>query len=177
MKVLLGVLFGSSMAISMGTGAIAATIDAPVPSSLIKNVLGSEWAWASPCDPTTGCLGTYPFDLSFQGPLGWAIPTAPQITTAIDSVGGTASWASLFSDANCAIQYFTNDTFNTGRTDCDITDVQDGFIWNYNGNQEIRMETFVVRTDTPPPPIPLPGAFVLMLGAIGALMGLRRKVS
>lgn len=157
-----------------GASASAAVIDAPVPDSLIVDFGGDEWVWASYCSPT-GCTGGSfgVLDLSFQGPLGWRIPTLDEITGAVNAVGGPSGWLSLFATANCAAQYFLADAGS--RNTCDSADVTGGAIFNFDsaflGNDNV--ETFLTRGGAVV--IPVPAALPLMLTGLAAFGFLRRR--
>lgn len=69
------------LAAALGAAAVpaAAAINLPVPANAYITFGGLDWAWASPCSPT-GCAGGQdPLDLSFQGTLGWRLPTAAEL--------------------------------------------------------------------------------------------------
>jgi hypothetical protein len=101
----------------MAAGAQALPINSPVPTNAYITFNGLEWAWASPTADNV--------DLSYQGLLGWRVPTAAELTLAPLAtgfvfpganvpLGGTdlASGANFRygspgGDAACAAPYFS----------------------------------------------------------------------
>lgn len=65
-------LAGSLLCLSLAPSAHA-ILNVPVPSNAYITIGGFDWAWASPLPGA---------DLSFQGTLGWRIPTAAELLSA-----------------------------------------------------------------------------------------------
>ena len=148
----------------MVTSAEAAVIDAPVDSSEYITIDGVDWAWAGPCAPYEPSCGV--IDMSYQGPLGWAVATASQITAAITAAGGLTAWVDQFALGDiCASAYF-----NVTYSHCDYSDGYRGYIFDYLGNPDSGMfdEVFVLR-GTPLPPVPVPASLPLLIGGILSL--------
>lgn len=87
-------LAASALAMTAGY-ANAALLDAPVPSDATITFAGLQWAWGGACPYTDGCYAAG--DLSYQGPLGWSLPTAAELALvdAYDAVDPSA-FADLF---------------------------------------------------------------------------------
>jgi hypothetical protein len=77
-----------------------AQINSPVPGNAFIVYGGLDWAWGGPCPYSGGCFATG--DLTYQGTLGWRLPSAAElaIVDALDgSVAGSpqaATFANLF---------------------------------------------------------------------------------
>jgi len=104
------------------SSADAAIINAPLPANAFITHNGADWAWAFPLPGHS--VG---FDLSFQGPLGWRIPTAAELALAplatdflfaggnvplggVDAVSGASfafGNAALNNDGAVAVPYFS----------------------------------------------------------------------
>lgn len=151
--------------------ALAPAQAADVPSSLIVNAGGVEWAWASPCSPVEPSCG---------GVLvmhdGW------NVASAADFAGSFSGFADLLADFTgpggilCASAYF-----NSGYSHCDASNVSGVgaavAVWNapaaWGANvQGSFSETFVVRGAR----VPEPGTMALLaLGMLGAGLAGRRQ--
>jgi len=60
-----------------------AQLNVPVPSNAFIVHNGFDWAWASPVPADGGALGSnFAIDLSFQGTLGWRIPSSAELLLA-----------------------------------------------------------------------------------------------
>ena len=172
--------------------ASAALLDVPLPTNTYITFGGLDWAWASPCSPT-GCItGTDVLDLSFQGPLGWRLPTAVELLARpapIDfsfaganvplggaSVEGTIFNGGMPGDGACAAAYFRAGFFNL----CDYDDAQIGLIfgvWHDPNPNGRNVETWLVRGGNAA--IPEPASWAMLIagfGLVGAAMR-RRKVA
>ena len=170
--------------------ASAALLDVPLPANTYIIFGGLDWAWASPCSPT-GCNGGQDvLDLSFQGPLGWRLPTAPELLARpapIDfsfaganvpfggfSVEGTFFNGGMPGDGACAAAYFTGGFFNQ----CNYSDASINAIFGvYFDPNERNVETWLVRGGNAA--IPEPASWAMLIagfGLIGAAMR-RRKVA
>lgn len=152
---------------TLTTAANAALVNTPVDPSEYLTFGTEDWAWASPCAPVNGCSV---FDLSTQGPLGWAVATTGQLDAVIALAGGLAQFVSLFSATDiCASRYFTT------ASQCDYGDGGIGAIFNYSGvgifAGDAAVETFAVRVSA----VPVPAGIVLMLGGLGLLGALKRR--
>jgi hypothetical protein len=171
----------------LGAAAVpaAAAINLPVPTNAYITFGGLDWAWASPCSPT-GCIGgNDPLDLSFQGTLGWRLPTAAELLaapTAADfvfaganipnggaDINGTTFTGSPGGDAACAAAYFTPGFFNH----CDYSDGNIGAVFGLPGFPgEPSVETWVVRGGV----IPEPATWAMMIAGFGLVgAALRRR--
>ena len=176
------------LAAAMGAAAVpaAAAINVPVPTNAYISFGGLDWAWASPCSPT-GCNGDpnqNALDLSFQGTLGWRLPTAAELAmapTAADfvfpganipnggaDINGTTFTGAPGGDAACAVAYFTNQFFNW----CDYNDGANGAVFGFPGfENEPNVETWVVRNA-----IPEPGTWAMLIAGFGLVgTALRRR--
>lgn len=95
-----------SMIAATGTvgAAEAALLNAPVPANATMTFDGLQWAWGGPCPYSGGCFATG--DLSFQGPLGWSLPTASDmaLVDALDASNASA-FADLFAYAGANVPY------------------------------------------------------------------------
>ena len=108
--------------------ASAMPINIAVPANALIQHNGKEWAWAAPCNPILPSCGV--IDLTFQGPLGWHIPTAAEFAIAPLApdfvfaganvpLGGVSPNGATFSigpppgDAACAAPFFS--TLHTHR--------------------------------------------------------------
>ncbi len=135
-----------------------------VPSNLIVNAGGMEWAWASPCapvDPTCNLAG----DLAMHD--GWNIASAGDFASSF--TGYTDLSAQFSAGATCASAYF-----NSGYSHCDNVDVLGGGVWNapaaWGGQpNDWYSETFVVRG------VPEPETYALMLAGLGLVGFVARR--
>src|SRR3990170_6804097 len=77
------ILFAAMVIAAFGTftNARAAILDAPVPDNAYISLNGLDWAWAAPCSDVN-CGSGFGLDLSFQGLLGWYIPSAAELALA-----------------------------------------------------------------------------------------------
>ncbi|MHA6261951.1 PEP-CTERM sorting domain-containing protein [Arenibacterium sp. CAU 1754] len=153
------------------TDAEAALVDAPVAASDYITFGGADWAYASPCAPFAPSCGV--IDLSYQGGLGWALPSIAQMDAAIAAAGGAAAWTAMFQNIGaCAAEYFSS-----SYSHCDYSQATNGDIYNYSANvidaNAYYDEVFVVRVAA----VPVPASLPLIVGGLG-LMGFvarRRK--
>jgi hypothetical protein len=145
-----------------------AQINTPVPANFYITFGGHDWAWASPCPATTGwgCGSDVPVDLSYQGTLGWRLPTAAELAMGpvasdfLDSTGSTI----------CASAYFTS-----AYTWCDYGDAAGGAVFGSAGGGNWYDETWVIRDVSG---VPEPAAWGMMIGGFGlAGMALRRRTT
>lgn len=164
MKRFLAIIAATFLAVQgMATGAQAALVNAPVDSSEYITIGGFDWAWAGPCAPEAPSCGV--IDMSFQGPLGWAVTTGSQITDIIASVGGLKSWVDLFAATDiCASRFFSS-----LYSHCDYNDGYAGYIFGLAGDPgaNTNEEVFVVRVSA----VPVPASLPLLIGGV-ALLGL-----
>ena len=128
-----------------------------VPSNLIVNAGGMEWAWASPCAPSAPSCGA---DLIMHD--GWNIASAGDFASSF--TGYTDLSAQFGAGTICASAYF-----NSGYSHCDDVNVLGGVVWNapaaWGGQpNDTYSETFVVRG------VPEPETYALMLAGL-ALVG------
>lgn len=168
---------------AMTTASDAALFEQEVASNAYITMNGLDWAWANPL-PDSG------LDLGFQAQFGWRLPTidellnfAPLATDFMfeganvifggsDPISGSTFQAvngNLTGDAACAAAYFSS-TFSH----CDW---QDGLgqingPWAGMPGALSFSEALAVRDAAP---VPVPGAFGLMAGGIGAFAFARRK--
>jgi hypothetical protein len=132
-----------------------------VPSNLIVNAGGMQWAWASPCAPAAPSCGN---------PLvmhdGWNVASSSDFAS---SFTGFADLSAQFGAGTiCASAYF-----NSGYGHCDDANVNPSYdnvrVWNAPvawgpNSMDSASETFVVRA------VPEPETYALMLAGL-ALVG------
>ena len=145
-----------------------AQIDAPVPAANYITFGGFDWAWASPCPPSGGyggvTCGNGPIlDLSYQGTLGWRLPTAAEL-----AAGPSVSDFGTSSSFKCASAWFVS------YTHCDYGDAQSGAVFGAPGGDVWYAETWVIRDGSGA--VPEPAAWGMLIGGF-ALAGaaMRRR--
>jgi hypothetical protein len=150
-----------------------------VPTNATVTIGSLQWAWAN---PLVGGV-----DLSFQGPLGWRIPTAADLLAAplatdfmyaganvplggSDPISGAnfqATNANLTGDAACAVPYFSSQ----GYLHCDwVNGLGQGEVWAGMAGAPSYAEQLVVR-DVGISAVPEPATVALLGGGL-ALLGL-----
>ena len=167
----------------------SASIDVEVPSNAYITFGGLQWAWAYPLPGDANLL-------SFQGSLGWRLPTADELASAplatdflfaganvpflgSDPISGASfqatngSYAAAGSAGACAAPYFSD-----GYAHCDFQDGngQPYGPWYSPGGAGFGDQLFVRAVAD----VPEPASWALMLigfGAIGGAMRSRRKVA
>ncbi|MBL4741260.1 MAG: hypothetical protein JKY12_09710 [Sneathiella sp.] len=175
-KFLLSVL--TSLALSLlWIPAQAAPLNVAVPANAYINIGNLDWAWAAPCSPTQPSCGI--IDLSFQGPLGWRLPSAAEFAShpvAADFLfpganvpnGGTGPNGNKFQNGPgpnaagaCAAAYFSSI-----HKHCDWQNGLQGLWANPAGGSPAHYESLVVRVSAIPLPFALPlfGAGLVILG-------------
>lgn len=166
----------------------SAALNVPVPANATITFNNLQWAWASPL-PNNGSL------LSFQGELGWRLPTAAELAAApmasdflfaganvpfngTDPVSGAqfsvtnADYASARSAGACASAYFVS-----GYTHCDWQDGngQPFAPWAGSAGATGFADQLAVRAIAA---VPEPATWAMMFlgfGMMGASMRHRRK--
>jgi len=178
-KFLLSIL--TSLALSLlWIPAQAAPLNVAVPSNAYISIGNLDWAWAAPCAPTSPSCGV--IDLSFQGPLGWRLPSALEFAShpvAADFIfvganvpnGGVSAEGSTFNvapggAAACAAAYFSS-----AHKHCDWSNGVAGLWADPAGGWSSHYETLVVRSISA---IPLPFALPLF-GAGLVILGFMRR--
>jgi len=179
-KFLLSIL--TSLALSLlWIPAQAAPLNVAVPANAYISIGNLDWAWAAPCAPTQPSCGI--IDLSFQGPLGWRLPSAAEFAShpvAADFVfpganvpsGGQDAVGNKFQDgspgaaAACAAAYFSSQ-----HKHCDWGNGVSGLWADPAGGWSGHYESLVVRGVSA---IPLPFALPLF-GAGLVILGFMRR--
>src|SRR6266852_1401736 len=84
MTLVLAKVIAAALVLVVGclSSAHASFINSPVPGNAFITEAGRDWAWAMPV-PSDGSGGFGVLvDLTFQGPLGWHVPTAADLAVA-----------------------------------------------------------------------------------------------
>jgi hypothetical protein len=186
MRLHLAAVIAAATMICAVSASDAATMDAPVPTNayIVKN--GLDWAWAS---PLAGA------DLSYQGGLGWRLPTADELAFApfatdflfaganapfngSDPISGSyfdyldATYTAAASAGACAAAYFSSYTW------CDWGNGKGEFAgpWAGMAGASGLADQLVVRVAAV---TPIPAALPLFASALGGLgfIGWRRNKS
>lgn len=179
----LGLGLGASLAALAVAAPAQAIVNLPVPVNATVSYNGLQWAWASPLgDAST-------IDLSYQGTLGWRLPTAAELALAPtanqfiyagananldgtpDAVG--ANWQftnGLQGFAALAVPYFNNsfshgDFCNGPGAGCGLNE----YPWNSGGVAEF----IVVRNLQNG--VPEPAVWALLILGFGAIGGAMRR--
>ena len=180
----------SAMLAAFAAAPASAALNVALPANTYITFGGLDWAWASPCSPT-GCNGGQDvLDLSFQGGLGWRLPTAAELLArpapsdfsfrgANVPFGGTSVEGTIFNggmpgDGACAAAYFTAGFFNQ----CNYGDALINAIFGvYFDPNERNVETWLVRGGNGGVPEPASWAMLIAgFGLVGAAMR-RRKAA
>lgn len=185
----------SVAAISAAASPAAAALNVPLPANTYITFGGNDWVWASPCSPA-GCnvVGENPLDLSYQGGLGWRLPTLAELLAgpapsnfsfvgANVPLGGTSVEGTTVNGAPgavaCAAAYFSNGRHNI----CNYGDAVAGGIYGlqnaYAGFPNV--ETWLIRTNgVGGGGVPEPATWALMIagfGLVGTSLRRRRRLS
>ena len=137
-------------------------------ASVIVDVGGLEWVYASPCAPG-GCSNVQLHD-------GFTFATDAQWNASFGSIASlVAAFTNADSSTKCASTYF-----DVTYDHCDIGDAANGYIWHsplapdaFHGDHG-QAETFLVRGAAV---VPEPGSVLLMLSGIAALALVSRRRS
>jgi PEP-CTERM motif len=162
----------------------AAALNVPLAANSYISFGGLDWAWAGPCAPSGGCGD---IDLSFQGTLGWRLPTVAEFAlrpaqSAFLFVGANVPQGGVDpfslsrfgsggdtpfdvgSDGACAAAYF-----GTVWRHCDFGDTE----WNPGGGNFGAEEAWVVRGV-----IPEPATWAMLIAGFGMVgAALRRRAT
>lgn len=147
-------------ALALGLTGMSSAMAVDVPSNLIVNAGGMEWAWAAPCAPTAPTCNVDGVDLVMHD--GWNLASASDLES---SFTGLADLSAKFGAGTiCASAYF-----NSGYSHCDNSDVLGRYVWNLpaawgTNPNSLYSETFVVRA------VPEPETYALMVAGL-ALVG------
>lgn len=183
-----------SLTVLAAASPAAAILNVPLPANTYITFGGHDWAWASPCSPA-GCNfdGSNALDLSFQGGLGWRLPTLAELLAgpapsdfsfagANVPLGGSSVEGTTVSgapgDLACASAYFSNGPFNL----CNYGDAAVGGIYGlvnaYSGNPNV--ETWLIRGDPVGAGAPEPATWAILImgfGLVGAALRRNRRRS
>ncbi|MCF2905052.1 VPLPA-CTERM sorting domain-containing protein [Octadecabacter sp. CECT 8868] len=172
------------VALLAAPAAFAAPINSPVADNAYITKGGLDWAWAAPCAPTSPTCGA--IDLSYQGGLGWRLPTLAEFNAAAivamdfvfaganvtlggsDAVGNYFTAGSPGGDAACAAAWFSST-----HTHCDWSDGNSGR-WAVNNPGVSYAESLVVRAANVSA-VPVPAGLPLVLTGMAAFGWMRRK--
>ena len=174
----------------------AIPIQSAVPSNAYITFGGLDWAWASPV-AADGSFGDGGIDLSFQGPLGWRLPSTHELafgpsaldfvfqdanvpfSSNLDPVSGASFHANslLDGDAACAAPYFNADyrhcDWGNGvgsGGDPDFIIPEEAWWDELNPDKVNFAETLVVRD----PRVPEPTTMALLGAGLSAMIARRR---
>lgn len=163
------IIAGAALVASgLSAPALAAPILEPVPEANYITFGGNDWAWAAPCAPTEPSCGV--IDLSYQGPLGWRLPTGDDFLT-----GPVAASFGTPGSFKCASAWFS-----TVHTHCDYGDGSSFYIYGHPSNPGVgysTVETWLIRGDVDGA-VPEPGTWAMMLlgfGIVGGALRARRR--
>lgn len=172
----------AATALGLAASPSLAIVNAPLPANAYISFGGLDWAWASPCSPTGCSDGNDVLDLSYQGTLGWRLPTAAELAAGPSPAdfifaganvpgGGASVDGTIFTgapgDGACAAAYFTLPFYNQ----CNYNDALIGAIYgNPAWAGEPNVETWVVRGE-----VPEPASWAMMLIGFGVIGGVMRR--
>lgn len=132
---------------------------ADIPTSLIVNAGGMEWAWVSPCSPVQPSCGN-----TLVMHDGWSLASSS------DFLSSFSGLAALYAAFNSPTQLCASSYFNSGYGHCDAVNISDGHVYNipvsWGDPGASYGEAFVVRAVSEPETLALFGLSILGMAVL-----------